>query len=449
MRTELDDLLSRVVCRAEKKGATGADAVATEYTESSVRVRLGDVEEIQRSHQRHLGVRVLIGQRQAISSSSDLRPSALDRLVDETVEMARVIANDPAAGLPSPGLTGASFTNATTLYDPAIESIDIQDGVDWAKAAEDAAMGDARITNCEGATFGFTAAKRHYAASGGVEGSYRTSSFSGWVVPVASQAGLMERDYWYTTRRMLCDIDTPEAVGKKASELALRRLGAIQPKTAHVPVVFDSRTASALVGHIARALSGYAIYRGSSYLVDRIGQRIASDAITLVDDGTLPGLMGTKPYDGEGIPTRRTVVVDRGQLQGYLFDAYSARKCSLQSTGNAARSISDAPTVAPTNLHLQPGTASLDDMLEGIQSGLYVTELIGFGVNLTTGDYSQGASGLWIENGRLSHAVAEVSIAGNLLTMLQSVDCVGADLDRYRSVSSPSLRLTELMVAGA
>jgi PmbA protein len=449
MRTELDDLLSQAVARAEARGATGADAVAIDYTEASVRVRLGDVEEIQRSHQRHLGIRVLVGQRQAISSSSDLRPEAIERLVDDTVGMARVIADDPAAGLPSTSATGATFTHLPALYDEAVDTIDMQQAVAWAKSAESEAMKDDRMTNSEGATFAFTSARRHYAASGGVGGSYRTSAFSGWVVPVASFDGGMERDYWYSTRRKLADLESPESVGRKAAELTLRRLGASQPKTATVPVVFDSRTASALIGHIASALSGYSIYRGASYLVDRLGQRIASDSVTLIDDGTLPGLMGTKPYDGEGLQTGQTAVIQDGVLQSYLFDTYSARKCGATSTGNASRAISDAPTVAPTNLHVQPGTANLEDMLEGIKSGFYVTELIGFGVNLTTGDYSQGASGLWIENGRLSHAVAEVSIAGNLLTMLQSVDCVGADLDRYRAVSSPSLRLKELVVAGA
>ena len=449
MRTELDDLLSQAVVRAENLGASGADAVAIDYTEASVRVRLGEVEELQRSHQRHLGIRVFVGKRQAISSSSDLRPEAIDQLVDDTVGMAKVIADDPASGLPEPSQTGAIFTDEPGLYDASVESMDLEHGVSWAKAAEAEAMRDPRMTNSEGATFGFTSAKRHYAASGGVAGSYRTSAFSGWGVPVAALDGAMERDYWYSTRRMLSELDSPELVGRKAAELTLRRLGATQPKTAEVPVIFDSRTASALIGYVASALSGYSIYRGSSYLVDRIGQRIASDAISLVDDGTLAGLMGTKPYDGEGIKTRRTSVIERGLLQSYLFDAYSARKCGAHTTGNASRAISDAPTVAPTNLHVQPGTASLEDMLADVRSGFYVTELIGFGVNLTTGDYSQGASGLWIENGRFSHAVAEVSIAGNLLTMLQEVDCVGHDLDRYRAVSSPSLRIRDLMVAGA
>ena len=441
-------LLETVVKRAESRGATTADAVAVDVVEGSVRVRLGDVEELTRSRERQLGLRVFVGQRQAISATSDLRPEALDDFIDRVVAMARLTAEDPHAGLPDPALTGASHVSAAGLADPEAQSFDMERAVAWCKAAETAAMADPRIKNSEGGSFGFSHASRAYCASGGVAGSYSTSNFSGSVVPIAEQNGAMERDYWWTSRRFLNQLDSPEAVGQKALARTLRRLDARRLPTGERPVVFDPLTAGSLLRYLASAINGYSIYRGASFLRGKLGELIASPLVTVVDDATLPGALGSRPYDAEGLASRRTAIVSSGRLETWLMDTYAARKLGLASTGSAVRSVADAPTVGTSNLHLLAGTTDPDALLDGIADGFYVTELIGFGVNVTTGDFSQGAAGLRIKDGKLDHAVNEVTIAGNLLTMLGDVEGVGSDLDTNRTLSAPSLRLRAMMVAG-
>lgn len=445
----LNDVIQHVIRRAEAQGASGADALAVEMTEGSVRVRLGEVEEIQRSREKRVGLRVFMGQRQAISACSDLREASLNRMVDDTVSMARVTAEDPDGGLPNAADYAASHVTLDDLNDDTAETFELDAGADWARRAEKAAMCDERIDNSEGATFGFSSVERAFGASGGASGSYRTSGFTGYVVPVARDENGMERDYHWSQRRHFKHLESPEAIGRIAAERTLRRLGATQAKTCKVPVVFDDRMASRLIGYLGGALSGYAIYRGASYMKGRLGEAVFAPHITIVDDATLKGGMGSKPYDGEGLATSKKAVVENGVLTTYLLDTYSARKLSLKSTGNAARSVGDAPTVGSTNLHLLPGDCTEAELLDGISDGLYVTELIGFGVNMTTGDYSQGAAGLWIKDGKLSHAVNEITIAGNLLDIFKDIEQVADTLDVHRAVSAPALRVRELMVAGA
>ncbi len=447
--SDTNHLLERVVAHAEARGATQADAVAFDVVEGSVRVRLGEIEELTRSKERQLGLRVFVGQRSAMSSTSDLREDALLRFVDGVVAMARVTAEDPNAGLPDPSSTAARHVaDDPELYDPAAEAFDLERGVEWCREAERAAMADPRIKNSEGAAFGFASGTRAFRASGGVAGSYRTSSFSGSVTPIAEQDGAMERDYWWTARRRLAALDQPAEVGRVALERTLRRLGARRLSTGERPVVFDPATASSLLRHLASAVNAYTVYRGASVLASRLGTVIGSPLLTLVDDGTLGGGMATRPYDGEGLGSRRTVIVSEGRLESWICDTYSGRKVGHGSTANAARGVADAPTAAPSNLHLAAGETSPDQLLAGIADGLYVTELIGFGVNVTTGDFSQGAAGLRIKDGALDHAVSEVTIAGNLLDMLRDIEAVGSDLDTSRALSAPSLRLSRMMVAG-
>lgn len=449
MRGELSDLLEQVIQQAEAAGATAADAVGVENTEGTVRVRLGEVEQIQRSRERRVGLRVFVGQRQAMTASGDLRPETLSRLVKDTVEIAGLTAEDPNAGLPDASACGATHTDRPDLMDELADGFDLERGAEWARAAEGAAMGaDDRITNSEGAQFGFSSVRRAYAASGGVSGSYRSSYFSGYVVPIAVADGGMERDYHYSQRRHYTELESPEAIGAIAAARTVRRLGARKVKTCQVPVVFDNRTASQVLGYVASALSGYGIYRGASFLRDRLGEVIASKYVHVTDDALLHAGMATKPYDGEGLATRTQTIIDRGRLQTYLLDTYSGRKLGLASTASAARSVGDAPTVGATNFHLEAGDGSPEDLVGDVQNGFYITELIGFGVNTTTGDYSQGAAGLWIQNGKLTHAVSEVTIAGQLLDMLKAIDGVANDLERHRSVSAPTFRIAQMTVAG-
>jgi PmbA protein len=258
----------------------------------------------------------------------------------------------------------------------------------------------------------------------------------------------MQRDHWFSAARKLSRLQSPAMIGQEAARRALRRLAARKVTTQKVPVIFDPATASSVLGHLCTAVSGSAIYRGASFLLEQLGRRIAPDGFTVHDDGTLPATLGSKPFDGEGLPTRRTTVVEQGVLRSYLLDTYTARKLGMRSTGNAARSAGEAPSVSPTNFYLEPGPYTPEAIIASVPCGLYVTELIGFGVNLVTGDYSRGAVGLWIENGELTHAVEEITIAGNLRQMLMGIEMIGNDFDLRRKVTAPTLKIAEMTVAG-
>jgi PmbA protein len=258
----------------------------------------------------------------------------------------------------------------------------------------------------------------------------------------------MQRDYWYSSHRKFSKLESPVAVGTKAAERTLRRLGARRVKTQAAPVVFDPQMAASLLRHLAGAVSGSALYRKTSFLLGKLGEQIATRDVSIIDDARIPSALGSKPFDGEGLPTQRTTVVKDGMLNSYLLDSYSARKLGMQSTGSASRSFSDAPAASTTNLFLEPGTVSPEEIIRSVRSGLYVTELSGFGVNPVTGDYSRGVTGLWIENGELAYPVEEITIAGNLLSMFQNIEAIGNDLDLRSTVAAPTLKIAQMTIAG-
>lgn len=439
----LRDLLNRAVAR----GATGGDAFLVEEEHSSIRVRLGRVDTATHARERRLSLRVFSGNASASASTSDLSRASLERLIDEATGLARVTAPDPLAGLPAESELARSVSDLD-LADPGGHRLSPEEKIGIAKKAEAAALdADPRIVNSEGAEFFDRQATYTYATSHGFSGSYRTSVFSLTVSPVASSNGEMQRESWYSIARKRAALESPEEVGRIAAQRALRRLGARKVKTVEVPVIFDPETAASLVRAVAGAASGPALYRGASFLVGRLGQRIAAPGVTVVDDGTIPGAVGSRPFDGEGLETRRTLVVGEGALESYFLDTYSARKLGLASTHHAARDGSGV-SVSTTNCYLAAGSATPGDLIGSVKSGFYVTELIGFGVNNVTGDYSRGAVGLWIENGELTYPVEEVTVAGNLLEMLQMIDGVGNDLVLRDRTSAPTIRVARMVVAG-
>jgi PmbA protein len=434
---------------ARRHGATAADVVVAEGDALEAGVRLGETERLKQARQKHLGLRVFINERSAITSSADFAGEALERLAEDTCALARVIAPDPFSGLPDADHLAKTIPDMD-LYDPEVAAVTAEHAIAAAQEAEQAALAaDPRVTNSEGASFTSSTGRLVYASTLGFLGEYRDSNVSLSVVPVASDNGAMQRDYWYSVQRKLARLEGAADIGRRAAARAVRRLGARSVQTCEVPVVFDPETASSLLRNLAGAVSGYALYKGMSFLIGKLGERIAPEWVTVVDDGTIADGLGSKPFDGEGLATRRTVVVDRGILASYLFDTYSAKKLNSRSTGNAARAVAEAPRAAPTNFILQPGTTSPEQIIRSVQRGLYVTELIGFGVNPVTGDYSRGAVGQWIENGELAYPVEEITIAGNLLKMYDAIEVVGTDLEFRHSVVAPTVKIARMTVAGS
>lgn len=434
--------------RARTRGATAADGYLAESRRFAATVRLGEVENLTHSRDQQLALRVFAGRASAAASTSDLTPASLERLVDEATALARVTAEDPHAGLPDPAELIERVPDLE-LRDEGGHDLEPEAKIELARRAEAAALAaDPRITNSEGAEFRDRQGRYVYATADGFAAAYATSSFGLSVAPVAGGDGARQRDAWYTAARRRARLDEPEAVGRTAAARAVRRLGARKVRTAEVPVVFDPETAASVVRAVAAAAAGPALYRRASFLLDRLGARVASSAVTIVDDGLLPGALGSRPFDGEGLPSRRTEVVAEGMLASYLLDTYGARRLGLRSTHHAVRDGSGVG-VGTSNLILLPGPASPEDLIASVREGFYVTELIGFGVNSVTGDYSRGAAGLWIENGRLAYPVEEVTVAGNLLDMLAAVDGVGNDLVLRDRTAAPTLKIARMVVAGS
>jgi PmbA protein len=442
------DLLTDVLGRARARGATEADGFLIEEQRFSASVRLGEVDTVKHSREQRLSLRVFAGKASAAASTSDLSRVSLERVVDEATALARVTAEDPHAGLPDPADL-IMVVPDLELQERDGEDLPPEAKIELARQAEAAALeSDARITNSEGAEYWDRRARYVYATSHGFARGYATTAFGLSVSPVASANGEMQRDYWYSATRHRATLEEPAAVGRTAARRALRRLGGRKVKSVEVPVVFDPDTAASLVRSIAGAASGPSLYRRASFLVDRLGKRIAAPAVTIVDDGLIPRALGSRPFDGEGLATRATVVVGEGVLESYLLDSYSARKLGLRSTHHASREGAGVG-VSTTNLMLKAGPTPPEELIRSVKNGFYVTELIGFGVNGVTGDYSRGAVGLWIDNGELAYPVEEVTVAGNLLEMFAAVEGVGNDLVLRDRTVSPTLLIGRMVVAGS
>jgi PmbA protein len=449
LETDLRNLAQDIVRRAMAGGATAAECVVREGDEFSTLVRLGQVETLKESGSRSIGVRVFFGQRAASTYSSDFSREGLDRMVKSALELSKITSEDPFGGIPDPSQLG-SLSGDLALYHEDVYSLPGTDRIDYARRAEKAALDfDPRIRNSEGGSFDAATGHKVLANSHGFVGEYRRSYCSVAAVPIAqSDNGAMQRDYWYSVARTLTKLDSPEHVGKIAAERTLRRLGARKAKTAQVPVVFDPMVSTSILEHIFEGVNGDSVYRGASFLAGKLGQKIAGDNVNIIDDGTIPGGFGTSPFDGEGVPSRRTVVIENGVLKSYLLNTYTAKKLGLQTTGNASRGLAGTPGIGPGNYFLQPGTRLPKELISGIKEGLYVTEFLGQGVNLVTGDYSRGASGMWISGGELAYPVEEITVAGNLKELFFNISEIASDLEFRGSVAAPTLRIDGLTVGG-
>jgi PmbA protein len=452
---DLESLAADVVARAVNAGASDAEAVVREGDEFSVNVRMGEVETLQESGSRGLGLRVFHGKRSATASTSDLTADGIRQLIEGAMALVKVTEEDPFTGLPEAAEFG-SLTEDLHLYYDDVYSLDGKQRIEWARRAEAAALGaDPRITNSDGGSFDAATGRMVLANSRGFVGGYRTSYAGVSAAPLAMDTnGQMQRDGWWSSARSFAHLESPEAVGQEAARRTLRRLGARRVATQRVPIVFAPEVARSLIGSIFEAASGDAIWRSASFLAGKLGESIGAANINIVDDhtmllGTGAGGYGTSPFDGEGLRSQRTVVVENGELRNYLLNTYTARKLGMKSTHNASRGLAGTPGVGCGNLYLEPGAQTPEEIIAEIPSGFFVTSLMGFGTNIVTGDYSRGATGLWIENGQLTHAVEEVTVAGNLGEMLKNVAAIGNDLVFRGAIASPTLRIDGMTVAGA
>ena len=437
-------ILGSLLDAAKQAGADAADALFVKSVSASVSYRLGKLEDVERAESADLGLRVFVGQRVAFISSTDFSADALAALPTRAVAMARLAPEDKFAGL-APKDRLAKSIPALDLEDAAEPSADQL--VDLARDVEAAAMAVPGVTNSEGGGASFSRSAIALATSDGFHGRYAGTSHGIGVAVLAGDGTAMERDYDHASARHAADLENAADVGRRAGERTVKRLNPRKVKSQSVPVVFDPRESSGLLGHLAGAISGASIARGVGFLKDRMGQRIFAPGISIIDDPHRLRGLRSKPFDGEGVANMRRALVDKGVLTTWLLDCASARQLGLETTGHAARGTGGPPTPSATNLYMEAGALSPADLIADIKQGFYVTELMGMGVNGVTGDYSRGASGFWIENGKPAYAVSEVTIAGHLFDIFKSMRPANDLVFKY-GVNSPTVRIEGLTIAG-
>ena len=438
------DRLQSLIGKAEALGADAADAVFVRSASLSLSQRLGNPEDLMRSEDNDLGLRVFVGKRQAVVSSSDMSDSALDELAERAVAMARNVPEDAFCGLADPDQLATELADIDD-FDPAEPSAEHL--IALAARTEDAARAVPGVTNSEGASASWGASEIALVTSTGFAQTRKSSRHSIGVSVLAGTGTAMERDYDYDTKVYGSDLADAESIGRSAGEKAVKRLNPQKVSTQQAPVIFDPRVANTIPGHMSSAINGSSVARGTTFLKDAMGTQIFADGVTIVDDPHRRRGLRSKPFDGEGVATRRLNVVEDGRLTTWILDCRSARQLKLVTTGHASRGTSSPPSPSASNLYMEAGSVSPQDLIGDIKQGLYVTELIGMGVNGVTGDYSRGCSGFWIENGELTFPVSELTIAGNLKDMFKAITPAD-DLEFKYGTNAPTLRIDGMTVAG-
>lgn len=447
MPHDLQGLTAALLDRARLAGAETADAIAVTGDSLSIEVRDGALEKAERSEGVDIGLRVLIGQRQACVSASDTRPETIAAMAERAVAMAREAPEDPWCGLADPAQLARDWNIAVLdLYDPG-EAPSPETLKEAALAAEAAAMGVKGVSRMDESGASWSSGSFHLAASNGFSGGYAFTRHSIQAVAICGDGLDMQRDYAFDSRSHFSDLESPDVIGRRAGERTIALAGATKPPTGAYPVVFDERVASSLIGHLTQAINGGSVARGSSWLSDALGEAVLPKGMSLIEDPTRPRISGSRPFDGEGLPAVRRALVEDGVLQGWTLDLATGRQLGMPSTGNASRGTSSPPSPSTGNLTVTPGDLSREDLIAQMGTGLLVTSLIGASINPTTGDYSRGASGFWVENGEIIRPVNECTIAGNLRAMLLSL--VAANDGRpHLSRVVPSLLVEGLVIAG-
>ncbi len=442
---EPQDILARLIAEARSAGADAADAILFENVASSVSYRLGKLEDVERAESADLGLRVFVGERVAFVSSTDLTPRGVAELPERAVAMARLAPEDKFAGLAPADRLAASFPNLD-IEDPSEPSAELL--IERARAVEGAAMSVPGITNSEGGGASFNRSTIALATSNGFFGRYASTHHSIGVSVVAGEGMAMETDHESASARHAVNLEAPEDVGRRAGERTVARLGPRKVKSQAMPVVYDPRVSTGLLGHFASAISGASIARGVSFLKDRMGEPVFAPGITIVDDPHRLRGLRSKPFDGEGVRNHKMALIEQGVLKTWLLDCASAKQLGLTTTGHAGRGTGGPPSPSTTNLYMEPGTIEPQALIADIKEGLYVTDLMGMGVNGVTGDYSRGASGFFIENGKITYPVAGITIAGNLKDMFGNLVPANDLVFRY-GTNAPTLRVEGMTIAGA
>ena len=443
-QSPLVDLAQRLVEAARRAGADAADAVAVRSASLAVEVRDAAVEESERAEADDLGLRVLVGRRQAVVSTNDLSEDGVANLAERAVAMARAAPEDPFAGLADRELLAKTIPDLD-LADPELPSVARLEAL--ALEAEAAAVSVKGVTKSAGASAGAGIGGMVLVTSSGFSGAYLGSQHSLAMTAIAGKGTAMERDYDYSTALHATDLGAAATIGRNAGERAVKRVNPRKVPSGRVPIVFDPRVAGSLVSHLGSAINGAAIARHTSFLQDKLGESLFRPGIGIVDDPLRRRGLRSRPFDAEGVAGRPIALVQNGVLKSWLLDCATARELGQTTTGHAQRGVSSAPSPGPTNLHLEPGAQTPQALIGGIGQGFYVTDLIGMGVNFVTGDYSRGAAGFWIENGKLTYPVSEVTIAGDLIEMFRTLEPANDLVFRY-GTNAPTLRVEGMTVAG-
>lgn len=448
MSTNYDELAKKLVAQAMKRGAEQAEAFLEIGRQADVRVRDGEIEDLTQATSKGVGLRVFVKNCLGFAWTSDFDPSTLNAFVDRAIALAEVSAPNPLNGLPDVADQG-QWAQVGGLFDPAVASLPadwkIKASIEMEKVVR---AYDPRIKTIDSVGAGESVSEVYLASSSGAHGSYQGTSVYLFASPVATDGAQLQTSSWYDAKRFFADLDDPETIAREAGRRAVRLLGAKKVKSQKVPVIFDPTMAAGFVATIAGAANGDLVFKKSSFLADKLGKTIAPASVSIVDDGLLERGLGTSPFDGEGVATRKTSIVEGGVLKAFLYDAFTARKANARSTGNAARGYRSMPSIGTNNLYLEKGTVSPEQLIKDVPNGFYVTAMLGHGANLVTGEYSRGANGLWIENGELTKPVQEVTIGGHLISMLEQLDGIGNDLTFRGSTGAPTIRFKELTVSG-
>lgn len=442
------DRLDHILNLAKLAGASAADAIYAAESSTGISVRLGKLEDVGRTESGEIGIRLFFGQRSAQVSGSDLTPAGLQQAVEQAAAMARVAPDDPYAGLAPQELLAHGPFPALDLHDAETASLSAEQLKLMALEAEDAARAVDGITNSEGGSAAAGESLMALATSHGFRGSQRGSSLSVSAVVVAGEGSGMQRDYDWHQARYLADLEAPSAIGRRAAERTVARLNPVKPSTRSMPILFDPRVSSGLLGHLLGAISGSAMARGTSFLKGKLDDLLFDPSIRITDNPLMPRGLRSRPFDGEGLPTARRNLVEAGRVTGLLAESASARQLGIAPTGHASRGVSGPPGASASNLWLEAGAVTPAQLMADIELGLYVTELIGSGVNGLTGDYSRGAGGFMIRNGELAEPVAEATIASNLIAMFRSMTAAD-DLDFRTAINAPTVRIDGMTVAGS